>query len=151
VSEFVPLFTRASKLMRGAADVAMSRHGVRVGQNLVLEALWEDDGLTPGEVAQRLHVTTPTIVKMATRMEAAGLLTRRRDARDARLVRLHLTARGRSLRAALEGELRALEERATATLTATERRHLERALAKIVRSLEDVAPVDEADAGGGPI
>jgi MarR family transcriptional regulator, organic hydroperoxide resistance regulator len=151
VSEFVPLFTRASKLMRGAADVAMSRHGVRVGQNLVLEALWEDDGLTPGEVAQRLHVTTPTIVKMATRMEAAGLLTRRRDARDARLVRLHLTARGRSLRAALEGELRALEERATATLTATERRHLERALAKIVRSLEDVAPVDEADAAGGPL
>jgi MarR family transcriptional regulator, organic hydroperoxide resistance regulator len=151
VSDFVPLFTRASKLMRGAADVAMSRHGVRVGQNLVLEALWEEDGLTPGEVAQRLHVTTPTIVKMATRMEATGLVTRRRDPRDARLVRLHLTARGRSLRAALERELRALEERATATLTATERRHLERALAKIVRSLEDVAPVDEADAGAEPL
>ena len=147
----MPLFTRAAKLMRGAADVAMSRHGVRVGQNLVLEALWDDDGLTPGEVAQRLHVTTPTIVKMATRMEAAGLLTRRRDERDARLVRLHLTARGRSLRTAVEDELRALEERATATLTATERRHLERALAKIVRGLEDVAPVDEAEAGGAPL
>ena len=142
----MPLFTRASKLMRGAADVAMSRHGVRVGQNLVLEALWEDDGLPPGEIAQRLHVTTPTIVKMATRMEAAGLVTRRRDGRDARLVRLHLTDRGRSVRAALEGELRALEERATATLTATERRHLERALAKIVASLEDVPAVDEGDA-----
>jgi DNA-binding MarR family transcriptional regulator len=151
MSDFVPLFTRAAKLMRGAADAGMSRHGVRVGQNLVLEALWDEDGLTPGEVAQRLHVTTPTIVKMATRMEAAGLLTRRRDARDARLVRLHLTRRGRSLRAAVEGEVRALEDRATATLTATERRHLERALAKIVASLEDGAPAGETEAGGGPL
>jgi MarR family transcriptional regulator for hemolysin len=143
VSEFVALFTRAAKLMRGAADVAMSRHGVRVGQNLVLQALWAQDGLTPGEIAQRLHVTTPTIVKMATRMEASGLVTRRRDERDARLVRLHLTERGRSLQAALEAELRGLEERATATLTAAERRHVERALAKMVESLEDVAPVDQ--------
>jgi MarR family transcriptional regulator, organic hydroperoxide resistance regulator len=148
VSEFVALFTRASKLMRGAADVAMTRHGVRVGQNLVLEALWERDGQTPGEIAQRLHVTTPTIVKMATRMDAAGLLTRRRDAGDARLVRLHLTDRGRSLRNAVEAELRALEQRATATLTATERRHLERALAKIVASLDDIPPAahDDEDA-----
>jgi MarR family transcriptional regulator, organic hydroperoxide resistance regulator len=141
VSEFLPLFTRASKVVRGAADAAMTRHGVRVGQNLVLEALWQRDGQTPGEIAQRLHVTTPTIVKMATRMDAAGLLTRRRDDRDARLVRLHLTERGRSARDAVEAELRALEERATATLTATERRHLERALAKIVASLDDVPPV----------
>ena len=37
MDEFLTLFTRASKLMRGAADEAMSRHGVRVGQNLVLE------------------------------------------------------------------------------------------------------------------
>jgi MarR family transcriptional regulator, organic hydroperoxide resistance regulator len=136
VSEFVALFTRAAKLMRGAADKGMRRHGVRVGQNLVLEALWETDGLTPGDLAQRLHVTTPTIVKMATRMEATDLVTRRRDPRDARLVRLHLTARGRSLRAAVEAELEGLEERATAALTATERRHLEKALAKIVRSLQ---------------
>ena len=141
MSEFVALFTRASKLMRGAADAAMTRHGVRVGQNLVLEALWERDGQTPGEIAHRLHVTTPTIVKMATRMDAAGLLTRRRDDRDARLVRLYLTERGRSVRDAVEAELRALEERATATLTASERRHLERALAKIVARLGDVPPV----------
>jgi hypothetical protein len=32
-----------------------------------------------------LNVTTPTVVKMATRMTAAGLLTQRRDDRDNRL------------------------------------------------------------------
>jgi MarR family transcriptional regulator, organic hydroperoxide resistance regulator len=65
MGEFLSLFTRASKLMRGAADEAMSRHGVRVGQNLMLEVLWDTDGLTPGELAERLHVSTPTVVKSA--------------------------------------------------------------------------------------
>jgi MarR family transcriptional regulator, organic hydroperoxide resistance regulator len=146
VTEFIPLFTRASKLMRGAADAGMRRHGVRVGQNLVIDALTADDGLTPGELAQRLQVTTPTIVKMATRMEAAGLLTRRRDEKDARLVRLYLTDHGRSLHGLVDEELRRLDERATAGLTAGERRHLESALTKIVRNLERIAPAaDEAD------
>jgi MarR family transcriptional regulator for hemolysin len=145
VGDFIPLFTRASKLMRGAADAGMSRHGVRVGQNLVIDALTADDGLTPGELAQRLHVTTPTIVKMATRMEAAGLLTRRRDERDARLVRLYLTDRGRSLHELIEEELKRLQERATAGLTREERRRLESALTKIIRNLEPIAPAaDEA-------
>jgi MarR family transcriptional regulator for hemolysin len=138
VSDFLPLFTRASKLMRGAADDAMRRHGVRVGQNLVLAALWDEDGLTPGEVAERLGVRTPTIVKMATRMEASGLVERRRDAKDARLVRLDLTAKGRRLQRAVERELRALEAVALADVSDRDRRAVENALAKIVRNLESV-------------
>jgi MarR family transcriptional regulator for hemolysin len=150
VSEFSALFTRAAKLMRSAADAALSRHGVRVGQNLVLAALAEEDGLTPGELARRLHVTTPTIVKMATRMEPTGLITRRRDTQDARLVRLYLTDHARSLVGPIEQELHRLQEHATANLTSAERRHLEAALAKIIENLETIAPPaehgpDEAD------
>ncbi len=142
MSDFIPLFTRASKLMRGAADAAFSRHGVRVGQNLLLERLWEEDGLTPGEIAQRLGVSTPTVVKMGTRMEAAGLVERRPDDRDARLVRLYLTERGQSLREPLERELEGLRARATANLTAKERRELEGALSKVVANLEKVERIE---------
>ncbi|MCV7406398.1 MarR family winged helix-turn-helix transcriptional regulator [Mycobacterium marseillense] len=52
---------------------------------------------TPGEAAAAVHVKTPTIVKMAARMTAAGLLVRRRDGHDSRPVRLWLTNKGRSL------------------------------------------------------
>jgi MarR family transcriptional regulator, organic hydroperoxide resistance regulator len=110
-----------------------------------MEALAEEDGLTPGEVAHRLGVTTPTIVKMATRMTATGLIERRRDARDARLVRLYLTDQGRSLLGPIEEERRRLQERATANLTAAERRHLDSALAKIIENLEAIAPPAEDD------
>jgi MarR family transcriptional regulator, organic hydroperoxide resistance regulator len=137
VSEFVTLFTRASKLMRAAADDAYGRHGVRLGQNLVLAALADEDGLTPGELAQRLQVTTPTIVKMATRMDTAGLLRRRRDPKDARLVRLYLTDRGRAAHGPIEDERLRLQERALAGLSDPQRRELEAALAHVIRNLED--------------
>jgi MarR family transcriptional regulator, organic hydroperoxide resistance regulator len=137
VTELLRLFTRAHKLVRAAADDAMSRHGVRVGQNLVLEVLWESDDLTPGELAGRLHLTTPTVVNTATRMEAAGLLVRRRDPADGRLVRLHLTAKARAARRPIEEARRRLAEHATATLTDDERRHLRSALEKIIQQMSD--------------
>ncbi|MFB9830850.1 MarR family winged helix-turn-helix transcriptional regulator [Actinoallomurus acaciae] len=135
MDDLLYLFVRANKLIHIAADEAMSRHGVRVGQNRVLAALWERDGLTPGEVASRVHLSTPTVVNTATRMEEAGLLTRVRDPDDGRLVRLHLTERGRAAREPIEEERRRLMEHATATLTEEERRHLHSALAKIVERL----------------
>jgi MarR family transcriptional regulator, organic hydroperoxide resistance regulator len=136
VNDFLALFTRAAKLMRGAADDAFSPHGVRVGQNLVLELLWEDDGLAPGELARRLGVSTPTVVKMITRMQQAGLVARRPDERDARVVRVYLTDLGRSLREPILAARRGLADRATAALSDEERRDLEAALAKIITSLE---------------
>jgi DNA-binding MarR family transcriptional regulator len=131
-NEFFALFTRATKLMRGAVDEAMNRHGVRVGQNLLLEVLWEGDGVTPGELAARLGVTTPTVVKSATRMEMTDLVTRRRDPDDGRLVRLWLTDRGRTVQGAVEAERDALAARALSVLTNQEREHLIAALRKIV-------------------
>lgn len=135
MNELLALFTRSSKLARAAADEAMSRHGVRVGQNLLLEVLWETDGLTPGELASRLHVATPTVVKSANRMAAAGLLIRKPDPADARLVRLYLTDRARAVRRAVEQERDELERRMTATLTGAEREHLRSALIKIIAQL----------------
>jgi MarR family transcriptional regulator, organic hydroperoxide resistance regulator len=137
VSEFLTLFTRASKLIRGRADEAYGRHGVRLGQNLLLAALADEDGLTPGELAQRLQVSTPTIVKMATRMESSGLLVRNRDSADARLVRLYLTDHGRAVHGPVEDERLRLQERAIAGLSDTQRRELETALAHVIRNLED--------------
>ncbi|MEU9025000.1 MarR family winged helix-turn-helix transcriptional regulator [Actinomadura sp. NPDC048394] len=132
--EFLDLHGRTSKALRAAADDGMRRHGLHLGQNHLLAALWERDGRTPGEIAAELHVTTPTVVKMATRMAAAGLLTRRRDDRDNRLVRLWLTSEGRALREPVEAERRDLEEAVLADLTGAEREHLMSALEKIHRA-----------------
>jgi DNA-binding MarR family transcriptional regulator len=143
--ETLRLFTRASKVLRGVVDADLRRHGVRIGQNSVLEALWKTDGLTPGELAAKLHVATPTMVKVAARMEASGLLTRQRDAADRRLVRLYLTEQAWAIRGALQADWRELEDRVNALLESDECLRLRSALAKIVA---EFGPVATAGASG---
>jgi DNA-binding MarR family transcriptional regulator len=66
------------------------------------------------------------------------LLTRRRDDRDNRLVRLWLTDAGRALQKPVESERQSLEAHITADLTPAERQHLLSALAKIHRAARDL-------------
>ena len=115
----------------------MGNYGVRVGQHIVLSALWDQDGLMPGETARRLGVATPTIVNTTTRMEEAGLLVRRPNLVDARLVRLHLTTAGHAAREPVRAARAALERHATATLTPEELRDLRSALTKIIAQLQE--------------
>jgi DNA-binding MarR family transcriptional regulator len=133
--EFLELHSKTSKLLRSAADAAVQRHGLRLGQDHLLAALWAEDGRTPGEIAASVNVTTPAVTKLATRLAEAGWLERRPDPRDHRLVRLWLTPPGRALQQPIEAERQALEDRITATLTKTERAQLIKALTKIQQVL----------------
>jgi MarR family transcriptional regulator, organic hydroperoxide resistance regulator len=141
VSELLDLHGKTNKAIRAAADAALRRHGLRLGQDHLLAALWEQDGRTPGEIAAATNVTTPAVTKVAARMVDAGLLTRRRDDRDNRLVRFWLTDAGRGLREPVEAERRSLEEKITENLTAAERECLMSALAKIYRSASNLPGV----------
>jgi MarR family transcriptional regulator, organic hydroperoxide resistance regulator len=132
--EFLDLHGQTSKALRALTEARMRPYGLHYGQDLVLALLWERDGRTPGDIAAALHVTTPTIVKMATRMAAAGLLTRRRDDRDNRLVRLWLTETGLALKEPVLQARQSLEDKVTAGLTATDRRRLLDMLATIHRT-----------------
>jgi DNA-binding MarR family transcriptional regulator len=136
--EFLDLHGQTTKALRALAEDSMRRHGLHFGQNHLLAALWERDGRTPGEIAATLCVSTPTVVKMADRMTVAGLLTRRRDDQDNRLVRLWLSDSGRALRKPIEAERQAMEEKVTADLTAAERKYLLSALTKIGRSAKSL-------------
>ena len=133
--EFLELHSKTSKLLRAAADAAVQRQGLRLGQDHLLAALWAEDGRTPGEIAASVNVTTPAVTKLATRLAEAGWLERRPDPRDHRLVRLWLTPAGRALQKPIEAERQALEDRITATLTKTERAQLIKALTKIQQVL----------------
>ena len=126
--DFQAAFWAAKRAMATASEAAFGRHGVRAGQQYILLTLWEEDCLPPGEVARRLGLSTPTVTRAATRMEAAGLLARRPHPTDRRLVRLCLTDRGRSLRQAIDREMSDLTERALGSLDPSERADLVRYL-----------------------
>jgi hypothetical protein len=71
------------------------------------------------------------------RAEEAGLLARRPDPTDARLVRLYLTPRGRAAREPVREARAALERYATATLSPDELDQLHCVLTKIITQLQD--------------
>ena len=133
--EFWTAFWATKRAMKEAADTAYRRHGIRDGQQFILRCLWEEDGLSPGQVARRLELTTPTVTKVASRMAAAGLLARRPHPTDGRLVQLCLTDEGRALKAAIDEESRRLTERALETLDAGERAQVIRFLNEIRRNI----------------
>ena len=134
--EFQTAFWSAKRAMAEASEAAFQRHGVRSGQQWILRRLWDEDGQTPGEIARQLELSTPTVTKAAMRMEAAGLIDRRPDPRDARLVRLVLSERGRALEKTIAEEMAQLARRSLATLTEDEVKALVAALTAIRRNLQ---------------
>ena len=52
--DFQTAFWSAKHALSVATSAAFSRHGVHEGQQFILRRLWEQDGLTPGEIARRL-------------------------------------------------------------------------------------------------
>jgi DNA-binding MarR family transcriptional regulator len=76
----------------------LKRLGLTYPQYLVLLVLWEDDGLTVGELGERLYLDSGTLTPLLKRLEVAGLVVRRREPKDERQVRITLTPAGRDLR-----------------------------------------------------
>jgi MarR family transcriptional regulator, organic hydroperoxide resistance regulator len=71
--------------------------GLTYPQYLVLSALGETDGLTIGGIAARLDLESSTVTPLVKRLEAAGLLNRRRSVDDERRVEVTLTRSGEAL------------------------------------------------------
>ena len=120
--------TRLARLMRQQTDTGLSP------TLLASLATVESCGpLTLGELATREQVAPPTITKAVSGLEEQGLVVRRVDPDDRRVVRVEVTAEGRRLlesartrkNAWLARRLRGLDpadlERLTAALDALER------------------------------
>ncbi|MBJ6986735.1 MarR family transcriptional regulator [Devosia sp. MC521] len=68
-------------------------------QYLALLVLWEKDDITVKALGERLFLDSGTITPLLKRLEARGLVTRKRDAGDERQVRIGLTEAGQGLKA----------------------------------------------------
>ena len=86
---------QVARQFRTLTSRTLSDVGLYGGQEGVMTALGEEDGLTAGAIATRLGVKPPTITRTITRMEAQGLLTRK-GGEDGRQTTVWLTDGGRA-------------------------------------------------------
>jgi DNA-binding MarR family transcriptional regulator len=92
----------ASGLMTKVYRPLLEPLGLTYPQYLVMLALWERAPSTIGALGEALGLDSATLTPLLKRMEAGGLVTRRRDAADERRVLVEPTARGQALRARMK-------------------------------------------------
>ncbi|WP_210211974.1 MULTISPECIES: MarR family transcriptional regulator [unclassified Mesorhizobium] len=72
--------------------------GLTYPQYLVMVSLWSQDDQTVKEIGQALSLESNTLTPLLKRLEALQLISRTRDPKDERQVRIRLTQQGKSLK-----------------------------------------------------
>ena len=72
--------------------------GLTYPQYIAIVALWEEEDQTVGRLGEKLFLESNTFTPILKKLESMGYLTRRRDPKDERQVRVNLTETGRRLR-----------------------------------------------------
>ena len=92
----------ASRTVIGAYKPILEPMGLTHPQYLVMLALWEREPRSLSVLAEVLRLEPATLSPLVKRLEAAGLVTRRRSADDERQLAVMLTDVGRALRTQAE-------------------------------------------------
>ncbi len=127
----------AVRTIRARVDRTLQGSGLRLGQYQVLRHLWEEDGLTPREIADRLDVEMPTVTRTVQRMVRDGLVQRRAHPADARSVRIYLSKRGSDLRPVLTEIVGEQTERALRGFSTAERAEFAELLERLAENCHD--------------
>ena len=85
---------RMTRLYRPLLDAL----GLTYPQYLAMLVLWEQSPRTVGALGDALDLDSSTLTPLLQRLEAGGLIARRRDPEDERRVIVDLTDKGRALR-----------------------------------------------------
>lgn len=88
----------ASRAVIRAYGPLLEPLGLTYPQYLVMLVLWQEKTLSVKELGQRLALDSGTLTPLLKRLEQAGLVSRRRDTDDERVVRIELTPEGQKLR-----------------------------------------------------
>lgn len=109
--------------------------GLTYPQYLVLLTLWSQDGQSIGQIGSGLGLDSSTLTPLVKRLEAAGLVTRKRDTRDERRVIVSLTPAGQDLNDRSDHVVHCVTE--ATGLTPAERDQLQAILRKLRAILQE--------------
>lgn len=135
------------RLLQRFLQVKIEPHGITLGMWYFLRALWHEDGLTQRELSNRVGTMEPTTLSAMVIMEKKGLVRRVRNADDRRKWHIHLTPKGRALKAKLLPLAREVVDTAVQNLSRGDVTQLLNGLAEVQKSLH--ATLDRLDDASG--
>jgi MarR family transcriptional regulator, organic hydroperoxide resistance regulator len=123
------------KIYRTQANRLLNEVGLYVGQEMFWVSLWEEEGLTQTQLAEKLQVQRATITTMLNRMVRDGFMERRPDPDDQRVYRVYLTTKGHALRADLQNVWQRMESQLTAGLSPAEQQIFHRMMSNAIENM----------------
>ena len=129
------MLARVSKLHRQRAEELLTEIGLHVGQEMLLAALQDSDGITQSKLAESLMNQPSTVTNMLQRMERAGLVVRSGDSKDRRVTRVIVTEKGHRLNEAAREQWGLLEDESFKGFSIEERILLRRLLFQAYQNL----------------
>ena len=111
--------------------------GLSAATWFLLTMLIDEDGISQGEVSHRFEVDPSRITRLAQRLEKEGLLRRKRDPEDNRVVRMHATEEGRRLVESRQERREGFEEGIRRELGQEELAEFRRVLGVVAQRMKD--------------
>jgi DNA-binding MarR family transcriptional regulator len=130
------LVKRAQAAIHICLEEIVSAHGLAIPQYVVLSLLAETPGLANADLARRAFVTPQSMNEVLKQLESTGLVERRRNPANARILNAYLTRTGARKWSAMGGQVLELEARLLSGLTSDERQTLNRALLIIIDNMK---------------
>ena len=133
---------RVAKNVRLCMETALADAGASFADFAILDAISVERGLSQRQIARRLSIEGPPLTRHLERLEAEGLVTRRRDEHDRRVQRVYPTAAGSQLYATLCPIVARLERDLLETIPAADAAAFARVLSHLRTRLEAREPAE---------
>lgn len=97
IAEIMQSLRRITKAIQNYSHEVSDKFGITGPQLWAVKTISQNEGLSPGELSQRMYLHPSTITGLIDRLEKKDFVERYRDQEDRRVIKLQLTPRGKEL------------------------------------------------------
>ena len=126
-----------SKMLRQEFNNAVNELGLFSGQQDIVLALVENEGVTLGKLSKMLNVSTATASISIKRMEKAGFVKKLPDENDARIIKLYPTELAKQTPEKIKKHMDNMEQKLKKNMTEKEALELSRLLEIAIQNLKE--------------
>lgn len=131
-----PTLRALARAHRARLNTLLAPHDLHAGQDLLLLAIWDTPGLRQAALAERLGVEAPTVSRMVQRLERGGMIERRADPHDGRVMLVYPAPRSRLLESTVRRAWSSVDEMLVEALGRGDAEELQRMAAEAVTALQ---------------
>lgn len=136
--KFEMRFGRLIRMYYSRIQSQLAEVGLYRGQPPILMLLYKNDGMSQKEMARALNLSPAMMTVTLKRMEKAGLVLREMDEHDQRILRVHLSEKGREMCETGESRIGVVTAELLEGFTLEEQQQLNEYLGRIARNMERV-------------